>query len=89
MNIQNRRWIAWTAAAAAALACGPALAQGAVAPEYRWLTFAVFAAIIGVTMYVTYLAAKRVNSASDSYTAGGGGTGRPNGCSEKSPVTNL
>ena len=37
--------------------------------------FAVFAAIIGVTMYVTYLAAKRVKSASDFYTAGGGVSG--------------
>jgi cation/acetate symporter len=79
MNTQNRRWIAWAAAIAAALVCGPALAQGAVTAEYRWLTFAVFAAIIGVTMYVTYLAAKRVKSASDFYTAGGGVTGMQNG----------
>ena len=79
MNVLNRGWIAWAAAAAAALVCDPALAQGAVAPEYRWLTFAVFAAIIGVTMYVTYLAAKRVKSASDFYTAGGGVTGMQNG----------
>src|SRR5512144_337187 len=57
----------------------PALAQGAVAPNYRWLTFAVFAAIISLTMYVTYLAAKRVKSASDFYTAGGGVTGMQNG----------
>ena len=38
----------------------PAFAQGAVSSEWRWLTFAVFAAIIGVTMFVTFLAAKRV-----------------------------
>ncbi len=30
-------------------------------------------------MYVTYLAAKRVKSASDFYTAGGGVTGLQNG----------
>ena len=59
--------------------CTPAFAQGAVTPEYRWLTFAVFATIIGLTMYVTYLAAKRVKSASDFYTAGGGVTGMQNG----------
>src|SRR5512139_951618 len=57
----------------------PALAQGAVAPNYRWLTFAVFAAIISLTMYVTYLAAKRVKTASDFYVAGGGVSGLQNG----------
>ena len=57
----------------------PALAQGAVAAEWRWLTFAVFAAIIGVTMYVTFLAAKRVHSAADFYAAGGGVSGLQNG----------
>src|SRR5512145_2470446 len=57
----------------------PALAQGAVAPNYRWLTFAVFAAIIGLTMYVTFVAAKRVKTASDFYTAGGGVSGLQNG----------
>lgn len=53
--------------------------QGAVGDKYRWLTFAVFAAIISVTMFVTYLAAKRVHSASDFYTAGGGVSGLQNG----------
>ncbi len=57
----------------------PALAQGAVAPEWRWLTFSVFAAIIGLTMFVTFLAAKRVKSAADFYTAGGGVSGLQNG----------
>jgi cation/acetate symporter len=47
--------------------------------DYRWLTFAVFAVIILITMYVTYLAAQRVRSASDFYTAGGGVTGFQNG----------
>lgn len=57
----------------------PAFAQGTVGAEWRWLTFIVFAAIIGVTMFVTYLAAKRVKSASDFYTAGGGVSGLQNG----------
>jgi cation/acetate symporter len=39
--------------------------------DYRWLTFTVFGLIIALTMYVTWLAAKRVRSASDFYTAGG------------------
>lgn len=57
----------------------PAFAQGAVGAEWRWLTFAVFAAIISMTMFVTFLAAKRVKSASDFYTAGGGVSGLQNG----------
>ena len=65
MNSQHRRWTAAALAGALVLSSAPAFAQGAVAPQYRWLTFAVFAAIIGLTMYVTYLAAKRVKSASD------------------------
>jgi len=47
-------------------------AEGAVAPEYRLMTFMVFGAIIMLTMYVTYMASKKVHSASDFYTAGGG-----------------
>ena len=49
-------------------------------PErFRWLTFVVFGAIITVTMYVTYVAAKRVKTASDFYVAGGGVSGLQNG----------
>jgi cation/acetate symporter len=57
----------------------PAFAQGAVSPNWRWLTFMVFALIIGMTMFVTYLASKRVKSAADFYTAGGGVSGLQNG----------
>lgn len=58
-----------------------ALAQdtGTVAPEFRFLTFMVFGGIISLTMYVTFLAAKRVRSAKDFYTAGGGISGLQNG----------
>ncbi len=66
-------------ALAAILAAGPVLAQGAVKPEWRWLTFSVFAVIIAVTMFVTYVASKRVHSAADFYTAGGGVSGLQNG----------
>jgi cation/acetate symporter len=48
-------------------------------PHYRGLTFAVFAVVVLITMYVTYLAAKRVRSVSDFYTAGGGVSGWQNG----------
>jgi cation/acetate symporter len=57
----------------------PVLAQGAVPEKYRWLTFLVFGAIISVTMYVTFVAAKRVKTASDFYVAGGGVSGLQNG----------
>jgi len=71
--------IGFVGLAAIGLTALPALAQGAVSPNYRWLTFAVFAAIIGMTMYVTFLAAKRVKTAADFYTAGGGVSGLQNG----------
>ena len=57
----------------------PALAQGAVADNWKWLTFLVFGTIISVTMYVTYVAAKRVKTAADFYAAGGGVSGLQNG----------
>jgi len=61
------------------LPCAPAFAQSGVIDSYRWLTLTVFAAVIALTMYVTYLAARRVRSASDFYTAGGGVSGLQNG----------
>ncbi len=51
----------------------------AVAPEWLPLTVGVFAVMIAATLYVTYVAAKRVRSASDFYTAGGGISGLQNG----------
>jgi cation/acetate symporter len=57
----------------------PALAQGAVPEKFRWLTFLVFGIIISVTMFVTYIAAKRVKTAADFYVAGGGVSGLQNG----------
>jgi len=75
----TRRLVLPALAACALVATAPAWAQGAVADKWKWLAFAVFAAIIGVTMFVTYLAAKRVKSAADFYTAGGGVSGLQNG----------
>jgi cation/acetate symporter len=65
-------------AALLALAAAPAFAQ-AVSKEYTFLTFSVFGAIIAVTMFVTYVAAKRTKTAADFYTAGGGVSGLQNG----------
>jgi cation/acetate symporter len=70
-----------TALAALLLAAGPAIAAdtSAVSDKFKWLTFLVFGAIIGLTMYVTYLAAKRVKSASQFYAAGRSVSGIQNG----------
>jgi cation/acetate symporter len=57
----------------------PAAAQTAVAPKYQYITFGVFAAIIALTMYVTYIAAKKVKTSADFYAAGGGVSGLQNG----------
>jgi cation/acetate symporter len=57
----------------------PAFAQGAVPEKFRWLTFLVFGMIISLTMFVTYVAAKRVKTAADFYVAGGGVSGLQNG----------
>jgi len=77
--MSSRRFALAAGAIALAAVATPALAQGAVAAKWQWLTFAVFGVIIGVTMFVTYLAAKRVHSAADFYTAGGGVSGLQNG----------
>jgi cation/acetate symporter len=74
----NAKKLVLPVAALLALAAGPALAQ-AVSKEYTFLTFSVFGSIIAVTMFVTYLAAKRTKTAADFYTAGGGVSGLQNG----------
>ncbi|MES2547716.1 MAG: cation acetate symporter [Pseudomonadota bacterium] len=53
--------------------------HGAVASEYRWLTFLVFSSIIAATMYITYWASKRVKSTADFYAAGNSISGLQNG----------
>ena len=77
--MSSRRFACAAAAIALAAMATPALAQGAVADKWRWLTFLVFGVIIGTTMFVTYLAAKRVKNVADFYTAGGGVSGLQNG----------
>jgi cation/acetate symporter len=75
----TRRLAIWAGLAALLCIATPALAQGAVPEKFRWLTFLVFGIIISVTMFVTYIAAKRVKTASDFYVAGGGVSGLQNG----------
>src|ERR1700729_8367 len=79
MKAISKKWPAAALLAVIALGMRSAFAQTQVGADYRWVTFAVFAAIIAITLYVTYLAAKRVRSASDFYTAGGGVSGFQNG----------
>jgi cation/acetate symporter len=79
MMSRSRKWILGLSLAIIPFFSTTAVAQAAGDANYRWITFAVFAAVILVTMYVTYVAAKRVHSASDFYTAGGGVTGFQNG----------
>ena len=54
-------------------------ASGAVANEYRWLTFLVFSSIIAATMFITWWASKRVKSTADFYAAGNSISGLQNG----------
>ncbi len=79
MSNHTRFW--WPLVALGGGALGPAAARAdaVVGESYRSLTLAVFAAVIALTMYVTYRAAQRVRSAADFYTAGGGVTGLQNG----------
>ncbi|MDR2240743.1 MAG: cation acetate symporter [Zoogloeaceae bacterium] len=76
---QHSKTILAAVAALPFLVSLPVFAQGAVAEQWRWLTFLVFGVIIAMTLFVTYIAARRVRSASDFYTAGGGVTGMQNG----------
>ena len=57
----------------------PAYGEAAPPDSYLWLKYTVFGAVIALTVWITYLAAKRVKSASDFYTAGGGISGLQNG----------
>lgn len=56
-----------------------AFANGAVADDYKWLTFVVFSTIIAGTMAITWWASKRVKSTQDFYAAGNSISGLQNG----------
>ncbi|HEY6093473.1 MAG TPA: cation acetate symporter [Gallionellaceae bacterium] len=65
--------------AAALGVSGSAFAAGAVADEWKWLTFAVFGVIIAITMAVTYWAARTTHTTSEFYAAGRSVSGIQNG----------
>ncbi len=67
-------------AAIALLACTTAYAAGgAVADEYKWMTFAVFGVIIAITMAITFWAARSTHTTSEFYAAGRSVSGIQNG----------
>ena len=67
-------------AAMALLAGNSALAAGSVvADEFKWMTFAVFGAIIAVTMAITWWAARTTHTTSEFYAAGRSVSGIQNG----------
>jgi cation/acetate symporter len=65
----------------AALCCsGIAYAgAGAVADEFKWMTFAVFGVIIAITMAITFWAARTTHTTSEFYAAGRSVSGIQNG----------
>jgi cation/acetate symporter len=67
--------------AAALLASGSTFAAGggAVADEFKWMTFAVFGVIIAITMAVTFWAARTTHTTSEFYAAGRSVSGIQNG----------
>ena len=76
------RRVGCIAAGVLALAATPAHAMftgGAVPERFAGLTLGVFAAIIALTMYVTWLAAKRVRTTQQFYAAGRSVSGLQNG----------
>jgi cation/acetate symporter len=78
--MQTKQMLKTAAALAALLGSGLAYADvSAVADQFKWMTFAVFGAIIAVTMWITYWAAKSTHSASEYYAAGRSVSGVQNG----------
>jgi cation/acetate symporter len=78
--MQTKQILKTGAVLAALLGSGLAVADvGAVADQFKWMTFAVFGAIIAVTMAITYWAAKSTHSASEYYAAGRSVSGVQNG----------
>jgi cation/acetate symporter len=78
--MQTKQILKTGAVLAALLGSGLAHADvSAVADQFKWMTFAVFGAIIAVTMAITYWAARSTHSASEYYAAGRSVSGVQNG----------
>ncbi|MBI3902508.1 MAG: cation acetate symporter [Nitrosomonadales bacterium] len=77
MNLILSRWMLSIAGLAVS---GAALADnGAVADEFKWMTFTVFGVIIAITMAITYWAARTTHTTSEFYAAGRSVSGIQNG----------
>ena len=63
----------------AALGCTGALAQGSGAAATSPIALALFAGVIGITLLITWWAARRTASTNDFYAAGGNISGLQNG----------
>jgi len=79
MKTLQKYWPAGLGLAAFLLSAAAFGADGAVEDKFKWMTFAVFGAIIAVTMYVTYVAARQTHTTSEFYAAGRSVTGVQNG----------
>ena len=75
----NRLYIAIAAISLFAVSSAASAGNGAVADEFKWMTFAVFGSIIACTMAVTYFAARGMKSTADFYAAGRSVSGIQNG----------
>ncbi len=65
---------------AALFVSGAAFAgNGAVADEFKWMTFSVFGVIIAITMAITFWAARTTHTTSEFYAAGRSVSGIQNG----------
>ena len=79
MKTLQKYWPAGLGLVALLLSATAFGADGAVADKYKWMTFAVFGVIIGITMVITYWAAKRTHTTSEFYAAGRSVSGLQNG----------
>ncbi|SCK30435.1 cation acetate symporter [Vogesella sp. LIG4] len=78
------KWLKNTAIATLAALPSLAMAAGAIEGEVQkqatnWTAIILFVIFVGITLFITYWAARRTQSASDFYTGGGGITGFQNG----------
>ncbi|MEI7843273.1 MAG: cation acetate symporter [Gallionellaceae bacterium] len=69
----------WLLSLAAFSVSNAAFAAGAVADEFKWMTFSVFGLIIAITMAVTFWAARSTHTTSEFYAAGRSVSGIQNG----------
>lgn len=76
----NKHYMNFFLAAIALVGCTAAYAAGgAVADEFKWMTFTVFGVIIAITMAITFWAARSTHTTSEFYAAGRSVSGIQNG----------